>query len=102
VQRRIIDGARSPGRPTVEARTWQGMRQWSTRRVERTGDTVDTWNQRVAEQGFGDEAATRAWLSGSGVTGYAQPMRVWERFGYPEDMTAGAEELIGCHYADRP
>ncbi len=38
---------------------------------------------------------------GRGVTGYAQQLLVWERFGYPSFMTAGADDLIGRQYVDR-
>ena len=42
-------------------------------------------------------------LKGRGrTTGYAQMLLVWERFGYPDFMTAGADDLIGRQYADRP
>jgi Family of unknown function (DUF5990)/Domain of unknown function (DUF5655) len=36
------------------------------------------------------------------VTGYAQALLVWERFGYPDFLTADADELISGQYADRP
>jgi hypothetical protein len=39
---------------------------------------------------------------GQGVTGYAQALLVWERFGYPDFLTAEADELIVGQYADRP
>ncbi len=44
----------------------------------------------------------RTWLSAQGVTGYAQSLLVWERFGYPDFMLASAGELIEAQYADRP
>jgi hypothetical protein len=55
---------------------------------------VTAWNQRIADAGLGDEQALRAWLADSGVTGYAQALLVWERFGYPDFLTADADELI--------
>jgi hypothetical protein len=36
------------------------------------------------------------------VTGYAQHMLVFERFGYPDYLVATAAELIHAQYADRP
>ncbi len=36
------------------------------------------------------------------MTGYAQALLVWERLGYPDFLTAGADELISGQYADRP
>jgi uncharacterized protein DUF5990/uncharacterized protein DUF5655 len=41
-------------------------------------------------------------LRRQGVTGYAQRLAVWERFGYPEFLAADAEELVDGQYADRP
>jgi uncharacterized protein DUF5655 len=88
--------------PTPELRSWQGMRDWSAQLLERrTGHKVEAWNQRIAGRRFRDEAALRKWLTGEGVTGYAQMLLVWERFGYPGFMTAGASDLIGRQYADR-
>jgi len=68
----------------------------------RTGEDVDSWNQRVIQSGFGDEKSLRGWLSEQGVTGYAQSMLVMERFGYPDFFLATADELIDGQYADRP
>jgi hypothetical protein len=70
--------------------------------VERTGEGVAEWNRRVSDKGPPDEAALRAWLAKEGVLGYAQDLLVMERFGYPDFMTASAEELIDGQYADRP
>jgi hypothetical protein len=69
---------------------------------ERTGADVDTWNQRIKEQGFADEQGLRAWLAAQGVTGYAQSLLVMERFGYPDFLLASADELIQGQYTDRP
>jgi hypothetical protein len=87
----------------AHTRDWQGMRAISARLLqERTGADVDTWNQRIKEQGFADEQALRAWLATQGVTGYAQSLLVMERFGYPDFLLASADELIQGQYADRP
>lgn len=81
---------------------WQGMKTMSARLLlERTGQDVETWNQRVQAEGFNDEKELRAWLTGQGVTGYAQSMLVMERFGYPDFFLASADELIQGQYADR-
>jgi hypothetical protein len=86
-----------------EIRDWKAMWAMSDRLLEeRTGDDVDTWNRRVQEQGFKDEKALRAWLTGQGVTGYTQTLLVMERFGYPEFFLASGNELIDAQYRDRP
>jgi uncharacterized protein DUF5990/uncharacterized protein DUF5655 len=84
-------------------KSWEEMRDWAARLLlSRTGEDVHVWNRRVAEAGLADEQALRPWLAGHGVTGYCQALLVWERFGYPDFMTAGADELIDAQYADRP
>jgi hypothetical protein len=84
-------------------RSWQEMREreiaWL---LERTGEDLETWNARVREGGFTDEAALRAWLTEQGVTGYPQMLLVMERFGYPDYLQATADELVDGQYADRP
>jgi hypothetical protein len=78
------------------------MRDWAAHLLRsRTGQDVGAWNRRVAEAGLPDEQALRAWLDGQGVTGYGQALLVWERFGYPDFLTAEADELIAGQYADR-
>ena len=86
-----------------ETRDWQGMRDMSARLLkERTGEGLNTWNQRVKAEGPNDEKSLRAWLTRQGVTGYAQSLLVMERFGYPDFMLASADELVDGQYADRP
>jgi hypothetical protein len=69
---------------------------------ERTGEDFDTWKKRLEKEKFDNEQELRAWLSDQGVTGYAQSLLVWERFGYPDFLVASADELIDGQYADRP
>jgi hypothetical protein len=84
-------------------KSWAQMRDWAAHLLlSRTGQDVATWNHRAAEAGLADEQALRAWLGGQGVTGYAQALLVWERFGYPDFLTTEADELIAGQYADRP
>ncbi len=84
-------------------RSWQEMREQEIRwLIERTGEGLDTWNARVREVGFGDEAVLRAWLTEQGVTGYPQMLLVMERFGYPDYLKATADELMDGQYSDRP
>jgi hypothetical protein len=86
-----------------EPRSWRDMRERSARLLlERTGEGVEAWNLRIAERDLADEAALRAWLTGQGVTGYAQMLLVMERFGYPDFLLADAEQLLDGQYADRP
>jgi len=96
---------RSGSRPdaSVRPRSWREVTKWSARLLaDRTGEDVAAWNRRVAQTGIADEPSLRAWLAGRGVTGYAQALLVWERFGYPDFLTADAGELIAGQYADRP
>src|SRR5215210_3398497 len=87
----------------AQTRDWQGMKDMSARLLkERTGEDVDTWNQRIRTERFDDEQQLRAWLTEQGVTGYAQSLLVMERFGYPDFFLASADELIQAQYADRP
>jgi hypothetical protein len=90
-------------RAMAQTRDWKGMKEMSTRLLnERTGQGLDTWNQRIRGEGFADEQQLRAWLTEQGVTGYAQSLLVMERFGYPDFFLASADELIEGQYADRP
>ena len=88
---------------TRRPRSWLEMReqeiQWL---IERTGEGLETWNARVRDQGFSDEASLRSWLTTQGVTGYPAMLLVMERFGYPDYLQATADELIDGQYADRP
>lgn len=86
----------------METRDWRDMREWMRTLVERTGSSVDEWNERIADAAPADEQSLRAWLDGRGVRGYAQMMLVYETFGYPDFFTATADELIDAQYADHP
>jgi hypothetical protein len=78
------------------------MREWAAELLlSRTGADVPEWNRRAAAADLRDEQALRAWLADQDVTGYAQALLVWERFGYPDFLTASADELIDGQYADR-
>jgi len=84
-------------------KSWEEMRDWAARLLlSRTGEDVQAWNRRVTDAVLADEQALRSWLAGQGVTGYSQALLVRERFGYPDFMTTGADELIEAQYADRP
>ena len=86
-----------------KVRDWKSMQDMSARLLrERTGEDVAAWNRRIAKEQFDDEKSIRVWLTRQGVTGYAQSLLVWERFGYPDFLVASADELIEGQYADRP
>src|SRR2546430_3721082 len=78
------------------------MRPRSQRLLEkRTGEGVAIWDRGIKREQLADEDSLRAWLTKQGVTGYAQTLLVMERFGYPDFLTATADELIDGQYADR-
>lgn len=88
-----------------EMHTWQGMRDQITRQLERqTGEGVEAWNRKIgaASPAPADESALRAWLKERDVTGYPAMLLVWETLGYPDFLTATADELLDAQYADRP
>jgi hypothetical protein len=83
--------------------TWAEMRIMMERLlIERSGEDADAWNARIAAAKLGSEGELRAWLADRGVTGYAQMLLVMETFGYPDFLTASADELLDGQYADRP
>ena len=85
-----------------QPRDWHGMWEMSARLLkERTGDDVETWKRRVNDRAPADEGQLRAWLTEQGVGGYPQSLLVMEHFGYPDFLTASAEELIDGQYKDR-
>jgi hypothetical protein len=54
---------------------WKEMREMSISLLrERTGQGLDEWNRRIADQGLKDQKALRSWLGRQGVTGYAQSL----------------------------
>jgi uncharacterized protein DUF5655 len=92
-----------PEGPMAQPRDWQGMKTMSVRLLqERTGQDLGTWNRRIRDEAINDESQLRAWLTEQGVTGYAQSLLVWERFGYPDFLLATADALIQGQYEDRP
>jgi len=67
-----------------------------------SGQGVAAWNERVRASGRETEPEVRAWLAEQGITGYGQMLLVMERFGYPEFLTASADELVDAQYAAKP
>jgi hypothetical protein len=81
---------------------WNSNRDMWIRVLEKqTGESLDYWSKRVRQENFKDEKSLRTWLKKQGVTGYAESLLVMERFGYPDFVTASADELIEGQYADR-
>ena len=61
----------------AQTRDWKDMKIMSARLLqERTGQDLETWNQRITAAEFTDEQQLRAWLTAQGVTGYAQTLLV--------------------------
>lgn len=86
----------------AKIRNWSSMKDLGTRLLEeRTGENVGAWNRRIAKEHLSDEQSLRVWLSSQGITGYAQSLLVWERFGYPDFLLASADDLIERQYEDR-
>jgi hypothetical protein len=85
-----------------QIRDWGAMKEMCARLLkERTGEDVDTWNQRIRRADLKDESELCAWLAAKGVAGYAQKLLVMERFGYPDFLLASADKLVDDQYADR-
>ncbi len=78
------------------------MRQHAELLERRTGQGVPEWRARITQQALKDEPALRGWLTSQGVAGYPQQLLVFETFGYPDFLTATADDLIDAQYADRP
>jgi len=83
-------------------RDWQQNRAMWMRVLEKqTNHKLDCWNRLVRKAPITDKSDLRTWLADRGVTGYAQTLLVMERFGYPDWLTATADELIARQYAAR-
>ena len=81
---------------------WNSNRDmWIRVLRNQTGKGLDYWNKRVQTQEVTDEESLRSWLTKQGVTGYAANLLVMERFGYPDWISASADELVAAQYADR-
>jgi hypothetical protein len=78
------------------------MVQQSARLLEaRSGAGVEEWVARIRAAGLSTEMELRVWLAEQDVSGYPAQLLVFETFGYPDFMTATANELIDDQYADR-
>lgn len=82
---------------------WNSNRDmWIRVLKKQTNKSLEYWNKRVKDKNFTNENDLRAWLAEQGVTGYAANLLVMERFGYPDWISASADELVEDQYADRP
>jgi hypothetical protein len=87
----------------TQTRSWTEMLAAIEQRlVAVTGEDVATWAERVRGTGLETEPEVRAWLAERGITGYGQMVLVMERFGYPDFLTASADELVDAQYAAKP
>ena len=87
----------------TSTRSWAEMLAGIEQRLRATtGEDVAAWNERVGATGLDSEPEVRDWLAERGITGYAQMLLVMERFGYPDFLTATADELIDAQYAGKP
>jgi hypothetical protein len=90
-------------KPLEKTRDWRHYRDAWIRILEnQTGKNLGHWNARIRKEEFADARSLETWLAQQNVTGYAQQLLVMERFGYPDFLTASADELIAAQYADRP
>ncbi len=62
---------------------------------------IAEWNSLISELAPPNEEALRHWLKDRGVSGYAANLLVMEYFGYPDFLSANADELIDGQYTDR-
>lgn len=82
---------------------WRELRQRIADLLfRRTGQTVDQWNDRVRQLTPPNREFLEQWLTDQGVTGYPRMLLANEYFGYPDFLTATADELIDGQYASRP
>lgn len=90
------------GCPMPQARDWSPMREMSDRLArERTGKDLTAWKRAVQRQGLRSEEAARKWLTEHDVVGYPRMFVLMECFGYPDYVTASADDLVDGQYRDR-
>lgn len=87
----------------TEIRDWKHARaKWVGVLEKRTGVSLAAWNARVKKEAPSTRSGVTAWLSEQGVEGYGRTILLMERFGYPEWLTAGADELVDAQYEGKP
>lgn len=86
-----------------EVRDWTFMRDNAARLLkERTGQDLDHWLARAKAEAPADREGLKAWLEAEGASGYGRDLVLWGVLGYPDFLTASADELVDGQYADRP
>lgn len=87
----------------AEVESWERFRGYAVVLLERrTGAGLTVWTRRIKKSGADkNEAMLRDWLENQGITGYPQQLLMFERFGYPDYLVAGADQLIDAQYSDR-
>lgn len=86
-----------------EVHDWGKMREQIRRQlIRQTGADIPEWNERIRKARIRKEKDLHTWLTRQGVTGYPRMLLVYERFGYPDFLTATADELIDGQYKGKP
>ncbi len=86
----------------TRTRDWKHNRDmWVRLLEEQTGQGLAYWKARIRKEAPADEKGLKSWLAGLGVRGYPKQLLVMERLGYPDFLTASADDLIDAQYADR-
>ncbi|HEV2520031.1 MAG TPA: DUF5655 domain-containing protein [Thermoplasmata archaeon] len=86
-----------------EVHDWGRMRDQIRRQlIRQTGADIPEWNERKRKARIRKEKDLHTWLTRQGVTGYPRMLLGYERFGYPDFLTATADELIDGQYKGKP
>jgi hypothetical protein len=81
---------------------WNSNRaMWIRVLEQQSGEGLEHWNALVRRQNPQAEQDLRDWLSEQSVSGYAANLLVMEYFGYPDFVSASADDLVAGQYADR-
>src|SRR5712692_2643097 len=88
--------------PSIQVRTWQGMRDSSANLLQRlTGRNLDDWNRRIARRRFSQPGCPVQMARRRGGDGVPAAAACLGTLRLPSFMTAGADDLISRQYVDR-